>query len=91
MPKHGMTVRRLIDDLLRWHWEDELIMGHFWIEDDIQEQAFDTIGRKLTRDEADAVLYEMDRKCDSSMGITWETVIYSIEKVVKDEREEVGS
>ena len=54
-----------------------------WFDEDVICQA-DDIGEKLTDDEVEEVLYLLENKHDATLGISWETISFWIQEIVKD-------
>jgi hypothetical protein len=57
---------------------DEHIATAIWCEEDVIGRAKE-LGIKLTTEEAQAILDEIDRKQDCSLGINWDTLDYFIQ------------
>ncbi len=58
-----------------------------WCDEDVKHQA-NEIGEKLTDKEISEVLYQVEKRHDASMGITWDTISYWVQEIVfKREKE----
>uniref|UniRef100_A0A6M3KJP5 Uncharacterized protein n=1 Tax=viral metagenome TaxID=1070528 RepID=A0A6M3KJP5_9ZZZZ len=81
LPEHLQSaVRRLIV-----YNNGEHVATAVWSEEDVFEKAKEK-GMKISREQAQEVLAEIDRKQDASLGITWDT----IDCYLDDLEEEVG-
>lgn len=54
-----------------------------WCEDDVLERAEER-GMTITREQAQAVLNNMDYKQDCEMGISWATIDYYLDEVARE-------
>jgi len=56
-----------------------------WGAEDVKSVA-KGMGYKLTKAEISNVLYEMERKHDATIGITWETIEFFVEEIVRERK-----
>ncbi len=73
-----MQVKDLIQKLQEWYKPEDHLAVHIWCIDDVTGTA-DEIGVKLTVDEANEILDDIDRHIDCDLGITWVTIKCAIE------------
>ncbi len=73
-----MQSKDLIQKLKEWYKPDDHLAVHIWCIDDVLGTA-DEMGVKLTIDDANNIIDDIDRHIDSELGITWETIKCSIE------------
>jgi len=79
-----MKVHQLIKLLQDYHQPDDSIAASLWSQDDI----YNCISPdKLTQEECNQVLDEIDENHDAETGISWGTCHYYIDKIIT-EREE---
>ena len=68
----------------RLHYHDgQHVAVAIWCEDDVLERAKER-GIRLTREQAQGVLANMDYKQDCSMGITWDTMDVYLDEVASE-------
>ena len=66
------TVASLIEHL-QGYKPDEHIAAPIWCEEDVLGRAKE-LGKELTREQAQEILDEMERKQDCELGISWDTL-----------------
>jgi|TARA_R100000808_G_C2152935_1_gene162730 sporulation-control protein spo0M len=56
-----------------------------WCIDDVKQMAAEMeIPVKLTDEQCMDILYEVDRRHDASLGVSWDTIEYNIENYFQD-------
>ena len=73
-----MQVKDLIDKLKKWYKPDDHLAVHIWCIDDVLGTA-DEMSVKLSIDDANNIIDNIERHIDCEYGITWETIKCSIE------------
>jgi len=63
---------------LNWN-KDQHVAVAIWCEDDVFERAKE-LGIECSQARAREILDEIDRELDASLGITWDTIDYYLEK-----------
>ena len=61
---------------------DETICVHYWQIGDVFHIA-EEMGEKVTNDEAQEILEEIEDNIDSEMGVSWTTIRVGIEDLIK--------
>lgn len=81
-----MTVQGAINDLMKYTEKTRPLLVSVWTEYDVQGIA-DEYDTKLSDNEIKQVFKDIDRNHDSEIGITWESIRFAVEEVVKSRKE----
>ena len=73
-----MQVKDLIMKLNEWYKPDEHLAVHIWSIDDVIGTA-EEMGVKISVNDANNIIDNIDRHIDCELGITWEMIKCSIE------------
>lgn len=73
--------------LIVYNEGDEHVAVAIWSEQDVFERAREN-GLKVTREQAQEVIDQMDRHQDAEIGLTWTTIDYLLDDMNLPEREE---
>jgi hypothetical protein len=64
---------------------EESVCIHMWQVEDVIEQAKE-IGKRVTKNEAQEILEEIEDNIDSELGVSWTTIRIGIEDFIRTER-----
>ena len=81
-----MKVKDWIKRLQNEFSPDEEICVHLWQRADVQGVAMDRHNWKLTNEQADEILEDIERHIDSELGVSWMTLYVYIETFVTNDK-----
>ena len=76
-----MTIKELAEHIKSYPPETPCAYG-LWLPDDVKGMA-EQMGKKVTPDEIEEILYDVHYGHDASEGINWMKIQYAIDEVVK--------
>ncbi len=76
------TVKELKEHLSNWYKDDDVLAYNLWNIEDVLESAKEC-GVDIDESIANKVLEKVFYKCDSSVGINWDTIEYHIRKLIE--------
>ena len=80
------TVKEYIKQLNAIYEPDDTIAVHLWGTDDAIGFASER-NQILTQKEAEEVIENMHRKCDSELGLTWVTLEFWVDEIISNRKE----
>ena len=81
------TVASLMERLSKQYKPDEYIAVAIWCEEDVLGCAKER-GMKITREQAQSILDQMESNHDAEIGITWDTIYSALDELPYEEDED---
>lgn len=79
------TVAEHCERLMRYYRPNTVIAAMVWLPEDAMERAKER-GITLTQGEAETVIKETERRCDCTIGISWDVLDCHTDSVVEERR-----